>query len=154
MHSSIQVANRLLQIATEAGRYLTPMQILKLVYICHGWMLGLYGRPLIGEEIQAWKYGPVVPSLYRFVRDYGGTAIMKPLPGSTTSPFDPLEDDLINQVFHKYGIYDGVTLSQMTHEEGSPWDQVWRPSARNLVIPDEIIEAYYRDLAAQGDGQQ
>ena len=37
------------------------MQVLKLVYYCHAWMLGLYGRPLIRQPIEAWRYGPVVP---------------------------------------------------------------------------------------------
>ena len=37
------------------------MHAIKLVYLCHGWMLGIYGRSLIGEPVEAWRYGPVVP---------------------------------------------------------------------------------------------
>ncbi|WP_131993555.1 type II toxin-antitoxin system antitoxin SocA domain-containing protein [Dokdonella fugitiva] len=40
------------------------MQLLKLVYLCHAWTLGLLGRPLLREEVQAWRYGPVFPALY------------------------------------------------------------------------------------------
>src|SRR5437870_2146380 len=43
MHDSRTVANHFLRLAREKGDFLTPMQVLKLVYIAHGWMLGLYG---------------------------------------------------------------------------------------------------------------
>ncbi|MBV9510077.1 MAG: DUF4065 domain-containing protein, partial [Caulobacteraceae bacterium] len=70
MHDSRTVANRFLELARERGQMLTPMQLLKLVYIAHGWMLGLAGRPLIRDEVQAWQYGPVIPPLYNAVRSY------------------------------------------------------------------------------------
>lgn len=36
MKSSLTVANEFIKLAGEAGESLTPMQVLKLVYICHG----------------------------------------------------------------------------------------------------------------------
>jgi uncharacterized phage-associated protein len=32
------VANEFIRLAAEDGRTLTPLQIIKLVYIAHGWM--------------------------------------------------------------------------------------------------------------------
>ena len=40
------------------------MHVLKLVYVCHGWMLGIHGAPLITEPVEAWTYSPVVPTVY------------------------------------------------------------------------------------------
>ncbi|WP_366513810.1 type II toxin-antitoxin system antitoxin SocA domain-containing protein [Planktotalea sp.] len=40
------------------------MKLQKLVYIAYGWHLALSGKKLFTEEIEAWKHGPVVPSLY------------------------------------------------------------------------------------------
>jgi uncharacterized phage-associated protein len=51
------------------------MQVLKLVYYCHAWMLGVYSRPLVRQPIEAWRYGPVVRELYRSIREYGGDPI-------------------------------------------------------------------------------
>ena len=65
MHDSNKIANEFLRLAKESGQSLTPMQLLKLVFIAHGWMLGLYGEPLISDDVQAWKYGPVIPDLYQ-----------------------------------------------------------------------------------------
>jgi len=44
MHSSITIANQLIKLAEAEGKTLTPMQLIKLVYLCHAWMLGLYGQ--------------------------------------------------------------------------------------------------------------
>ncbi len=56
---SIQVAHQILWIAYQPCKILTPMHLLRLVYISHGWMLAIYGRSLFHESVEAWKYGPV-----------------------------------------------------------------------------------------------
>jgi len=152
MHSCLHVANRLLQLAQSTGSTLTPMQLIKLVYMCHGWMLGLYGRPLIREQVQAWKYGPVIPELYRHLRQYGGGPVTQLLPSSDEPGFSPLEANLIEQVYAQNAGYDGVQLSEMTHQIGSPWHQTWDPEVWNKVIPSEIIRAYHARLAGTVTG--
>jgi uncharacterized phage-associated protein len=147
MHSSLKVANRLLQVAHSAGATLTPMQLIKLVYMCHGWMLGLYGRSLIREPVQAWKYGPVIPELYQHLRQYGGGAVTRLLPAPDEGEFTPLEANLIEQVYAQNAAFDGVQLSEMTHKVGSPWHQIWDPENKSKVIPNEIIRAYHARLA-------
>jgi uncharacterized phage-associated protein len=110
-------------------------------------MLGLYGRPLIREQVQAWKYGPVIPELYRLLRQYGGGPVMRLLPCQDAAEFIPLEANLIEQVYAQNGGYDGVQLSEMTHKVGSPWHQTWDPEVWNKVIPNELIRAYHARLA-------
>ena len=62
MHSSIRIAVEFLELAKNQTHYkeITTMQLLKLVYIAHGWMLGLYDKPLISDEVEAWQYGPFI----------------------------------------------------------------------------------------------
>ena len=52
-HDSRAVANYFLTKAKDAGKQLTPMQIIKLVYFAHGWSLGLLRSPLIDDQIEA-----------------------------------------------------------------------------------------------------
>ncbi len=40
------------------------MKLHKLLYYAAGWHLGFTGEPLFDEDIEAWQYGPVVPSIY------------------------------------------------------------------------------------------
>lgn len=150
MHDSRTVANRFLALASEAGITLTPMQLIKLVYIAHGWMLGLYGRALIRDDVQAWQYGPVIPRLYNAVRDYRGGAITGPIraPGDDT-PLDDLEGDMIRQVFELYGTKSGPALSRLTHATGTPWEITYVPGEFGVPIPDDVIQDHYQRLAAQ-----
>ncbi|OFE11413.1 hypothetical protein PHACT_12720 [Pseudohongiella acticola] len=153
MHSAIAVANKILDLATENGRSVTPMQLIKLVYLCHGWMLGLYGRPLLAENIEAWRYGPVIRSLYAKVKDFRDNPVKGPLKqglriSAPDETFDEQESDLISQVFEIYGRYSGVALSNLTHESGSPWDVVWKLKGQNSSISNDIISDHYRSLYA------
>lgn len=148
MYSSLVVANRLLALAREKNQTLTPMQLIKLVYMCHGWMLGLYGRPLIRDEVQAWKFGPVIPQLYRVVRDFRSSPVADMLAVPTREPeLDEVAEDIIRQVSEIYGNYDGITLSNMTHQPGTPWAQTWDLHGWGLGISNDLIESHYRSLA-------
>ena len=64
----------LLKKAAEDKKKLTPLQINKLIYLCHGWMLGILKKPLIEngvDQIQAWRYGPVVTEAYNMLKIWG-----------------------------------------------------------------------------------
>jgi len=123
------------------------MQILKLVYIAHGWQLGLYGRPLVNESIEAWQYGPVIPSLYHRFKRYGSNFIDE-CPTGKPSVFDKEEQNTIEQVWRGYGNRSGISLSSLTHVSGSPWDITIQQSGRGAVISNDLIEDYYHRLAA------
>tara|TARA_R110002050_G_scaffold224978_1_gene360855 strand:+ start:68 stop:544 length:477 start_codon:yes stop_codon:yes gene_type:complete len=147
MANSFTVANRFLSLARERGDTLTPMQLLKLVYIAHGWMLGLYGRPLINEEIQAWQYGPVIPRLYNAIRKYRSMPVDAPIPDRTAASLADDEDSIIRQVYEIYGGLTGPALSRITHADGTPWALTYEPGAFGVVIPNDIIEDHYVRLA-------
>ena len=148
--SAVQVGNYIVRQAIEINKPVTPMKLLKLVYMCHGWMLGVYHRPLIQEEVEAWQYGPVIRVLYEAVRDYRSQAITDSL---TANPgvFDLDEQSVIDQVFSKYGDFSGIKLSQLTHMKGTPWDRTYNLQGQNGVISNDIIEDYYSQLIAENN---
>ena len=151
-HSSHSVARRLLDQANGSQRDISPMKLMKLVYIAHGWMLGLYGRALISDRVEAWRYGPVIPELYRTVRKFRAGAIP---PDKVEAPgdeheFDEYEKGVIDQVYDIYGgNYSAIQLSQMTHARDTPWDKTYNRVGRSSLIPNDLIEDHYRRLYAK-----
>jgi uncharacterized phage-associated protein len=145
MYKSLQIAKKILDLATEKNKTVTPMQLIKLVYLCHGWMLGLYGRPLIKDDIEAWKYGPVIPNLYHEVKNYRSNPVEKI--NCADCVIDKDSEDVINQVYEKYGHLSGITLSMVTHETDSPWEKTWNND--RTIISNDLIAHYYQMLAEQ-----
>lgn len=147
MHDSRTVANRFLKLARENGTTLTSMQLLKLVYIAHGWMLGLYGSALIQDDVQAWQYGPVIPKLYNAVRKYGSSPITEELLVLGDRGFNESEESIIQQVYDAYGDKSGPALSRLTHAAGTPWKLTYEPGEFGTPIPQDLIEDHYKRLA-------
>lgn len=152
MISATRVANILLDEAQRYGRTITPLQVLKQVYISHGMVLGRHGEPLIPDRIQAWQYGPVVSTLYGNLKQFGSGPVVGRLPLSIFDNGEPsdAERGTIQGVYATYGDFSGPALSNLTHRPGSPWSQVWRPGVQNLVIPNDLIQRHYRDAIARG----
>jgi uncharacterized phage-associated protein len=137
------------------------MQLQKLVYFAYGWYLAVTGKRLLDERVEAWKWGPVVPSLYSEFKKYGS----EPVPEAAVDYFfdggklcfrehrigsDPeglMAKRVIEKVWRIYGQYSASQLSAMTHEPNSPWSLTPEKDVRGTDISDQLIMDYFRKLA-------
>ena len=143
--------------ALGLGRF-TPIQVLKLAYISHGYTLAITGRPLFGDRIEAWEHGPVIPNLYHAVVIHGMAPVPRLYACGTPVGGAPMESRrkeiggvlgpnrraVIEKTVETYGGYAGFQLSYITHMEGSPWRAAFRPGPGYEEIRDEDLEKYYR----------
>lgn len=143
-HEAKRVAEYVLWLGREAS--LTPMRLLKLVYISHGWMLAIHDKPLFRESAEAWQYGPVVPSVYHFYKHYGGGEITG-IPQTEPQGFSEDERNLLSDVWDAYKKYTALQLSSLTHQPGTPWAITRSISGPGAVIPDDLIKEHYLTLA-------
>ena len=150
MNDSDIIADEILGLATADTIGLTPMQLLKLVYISHGWMLGLYSVPLISDRVEAWKYGPVIPKLYHSIKEFRDGPVLTDIRRNHGGrELADVENDLLKQVYSIYGRFSGIALSRMTHRQGTPWHRVYRDGIGAIVIPNDIIDEHYKMLAQE-----
>ncbi len=148
--NAVNVASQILWIANQIGRRLTPMQVLKLSYISHGWTLGLCEKPLFSDDAEAWKYGPVVPKVYHKYKRFGYSQVLVRFK-DRRDLFDEKPYAIINRVMDEYGMYDGLYLSALTHRPDSPWDMTIKKYGENAIIPNEMIMNYYQSFSKQND---
>lgn len=144
-YSAVDVAFSLLKHAAEQGRYFTNLQLQKLTYVCHGLSLSHFHRPLITDDVFAWQYGPVVPSVYFRFKSYGSSAIQEHM----DIVLDGDSEAIVKDVVAKLGHLSGPQLVELTHREGSPWSKVWDGS-QNKVIPDYVIQSHYQQIQQSG----
>lgn len=161
MFPSRQIANYFVQKSFDTGVIMTPMKVLKLSYIAHGWYLALAEKPLLSDAIEAWKYGPVIRSVYQDFKGYGKgqiTELRKNFNYSTTDYNVDVVDNpdiikFLDAIWQVYGKFSGVELSEMTHKKGTPWDIVWNDRGgcdrEGAVIPNDLIEEHYKGLASK-----
>lgn len=141
---SLAVAQYLVDQAPTA---VTPMKLLKLVYIAHGYMLGMHGAPLLDEQVQAWKFGPTVASVYQAVRDYCSSPVQTVVGAKAWGgEFTSRELAVMDTVLERYGRVNAVALSGATHRPGTPWAITWSSHEQNTEISNDLITHFYRKL--------
>lgn len=174
-YSALAVANEFLELAKKDGKQLTQMQLQKLVYFAYGWYLVITGERLIDERVEAWQWGPVVPSVYSAFKRFGSDPIKEPASESTFrksksggfrvgfQPYSMESDDpgadliakqIVEKVWQIYGKFKASQLSNMTHEPNSPWSRTPGKEIRGTDIDDKLIMAYFRQLATARDNEQ
>lgn len=131
---------------------LAPVETLKLqklMYYCNAWSLALTDRPMFRDEIQAWKHGPVVASLYPYHR---GAVLIGEWPHGSGVDVPKRDSELAQQVVEIYGGRTGWALRELTHTE-TPWRDAWLESEQGRVRGFEIshttMRDYYRSLLVQ-----
>ncbi len=159
------VANFFLKKGQEENITITPMKLLKLVYLGYAWHYWNTKNKLFDEEILAWRHGPVIASLYHEFKHYGQHPIKtlsKELIFEEEGEDDysakeiipeDIDDDIaksaLNFVWNRYKGYSSWQLRNMTHQENSPWRQAYTDHYAHDVIKDQHIEEYYNIIAKE-----
>lgn len=119
----------------------TPMKLQKLLYYCQGYSLALTGRPMFDEEIEAWQYGPVVPSVYRKYKKYGGGSIPLRVIGDEHD-VDGADASIARLVVREKGCMSGISLAVTTHGE-APWRDAYEGRYSNRVVSHESLKTFF-----------
>ncbi|ENV3697899.1 Panacea domain-containing protein [Vibrio cholerae] len=152
MYDALDVAYKMLQLAKGKGIALSNLQLQKLVYISHGYMLGWKSKELVRDEIQAWKYGPVIHSIYNQFKEHGANKIPTDGIDNISIGVDFTEDELtcMNGVLDLYANRTPESLITITHQENTPWDEIWNKQNGKTSyfskIPNHIIQNHYRKV--------
>lgn len=138
-----QIANQLLLYsADKGGELMTNMKLQKMLYYQQGFHLAYFGTPLFEEDIEAWMYGPVVPTVYDRYKSNGRNGI-EPDRGLVFSFEQKRELALFNEVCKVYGAYSAIGLMNMTHEE-MPWKSTPTGEGEGHVIAKDKMQSFFK----------
>ncbi len=137
------VAHAILQKNKAENRDTTPLQLIKLAYLAHGWHLAFFGENLFPDQVEAWPYGPVIPSLYSRVKMFKGDSIDTELfSNEVNSELSDTQQHTIKEVMRVYGKNNGMQLSTLTHQKGTPWSN----TSKGDVIYNELIKEHFSEI--------
>jgi len=143
MLSSIDVANFFVNLYKNSGyNDITNLKLNKLVYFAQAFHLAKFNSPLFPDEIEAWKFGPVIPSVYHAFQVCGDNVIHNEAGEFKREIYSPDEIDFLLDIDDKFGIYSAYALVELTHKPGSPWYESFH-SGKNAVISRKSMGEYY-----------
>lgn len=121
---------------------LTNLKLQKLLFYAQAESLRRNSNPLFTEPIEAWKFGPVVSSIYDWLKGCGAYPITSFDVETDASSLTQPEEDLLGNVWDLYSKYSAIYLVTKTHEEGSPWASTFEENVAHKVIDlDKIATA-------------
>lgn len=135
----------------------THLKLEKLVYLCFADYLCKYDKELFKDEIYAYKYGPVVKSVYDRYKKYGYMEIEKDaadidatdlaeMPSRSRILFAEdgiLKIESIDRTIAKYGGLSANKLVEITHKPKTPWDVSGRGVSIDKIIENRVIKEYH-----------
>ena len=155
---AIAVANYFVDKAKKDRKSdLTLLRLVKYVYIAYGFSMAILDKVIINERfdvVEAWKYGPVIPSVYHSFKHNRNNRITEEaqilvdetmegeLKFETPMILDENVKQILDFVWNKYKAYSTSQLITLLHKSGTPWKYCYK-EGENREIPAEMTRAYY-----------
>jgi uncharacterized phage-associated protein len=132
---------------------MTAMKLQKLVYYSQAWSLVWDEKPLFGEQIQAWRNGPVVRELYDLHKGLF-TVTNDSIPTGDPKVLTKPQKETVDIILNTYGEKSAQWLSDLAHME-DPWKLARKglPEDANCEneITHESMAEYYTSVGFNGE---
>jgi len=157
---AIALANYFVDLAKENNDEIKQLGLMKRVYITHGFCLAILNKSAINprfDNVEAWKLGPVIPSVYHSFKHHKNEPIteksvfVKEVKDDDRYEFitPELQDEdvkkIANFVWGRYKGFSDTAIVELTHNKGTPWHYCYE-EGKNNPIPDLVTRAYYSKL--------
>lgn len=159
MYSAKDIAFSIVNRGIADGKPVTQMQLQKMLYFANGIHLAKGKGPLLKDKFQAWRFGPVIPSIYDIYKLYGSDKINHTIwltsglgYGGIHKPVELDSDTLetINITWNTLKDIDAIKLSNWTHQSGSPWEKAYQ-YGENTIINEEDMKVYFDQFMTKKD---
>ncbi len=123
---------------------LTHLKLQKLVYFSHEAALIFTKIPLIKDDVEAWQYGPVIPSLYQSLKEWKDTPISGNIASVDNVEISKTATTIIKAIWSKLKNIPAGQLIDMSHQPGTPWFIIWNNGlGRFQPITNDLIKSCY-----------
>jgi uncharacterized phage-associated protein len=121
---------------------ITHLKLQKILYFAQAAHLAIHDTSLFDEEIQAWKYGPVIPVIYDSYKTFGNSNLA--LPEEYSNDFDKETVKFLDGIWELFSKYSASELISISHNH-KPWIDAFK-SGTNTVIEQNTLKEYYKNI--------
>ncbi|MDD1443758.1 DUF4065 domain-containing protein [Dolichospermum sp. ST_sed3] len=121
---------------------ITNLRLQKILYFSQCAYLSVNNEVLFTDEIEAWKYGPVIPSVYHKYKDCVNKILE--LPSDYTCSLNDENKNFLNGIWELFSKYSVNELIHITHNH-TPWVEAYKKGA-NTIIEKDTLKEYYKKI--------
>ena len=145
------IAEWLIYTAYHDGNPLTQLKLHKVMFFAQGFHLALKDMPLFQRDFQAWKFGPVLKTIYDKYKHNGMDEL---IPLSDAPPPNISDSDteaILLKVYELFGRMGSTKLVNLTHDPNGPWKRHYHSDyiINDEIIPKDEIKEYFKKLMKQ-----
>lgn len=148
MYKALSVAHYVIERCNNQNMGISNLKLQKLLYFIQAEFLVSTpnNAPCFEDTIEAWDFGPVIPTVYHHYKIYGSSII----PSNDNDPLGPFyeniavsDQDIINRVIDETIGYTAFQLVEITHQQ-APWKNAYMHGYNNVISNDSIL-AYFKE---------
>ena len=152
------IANFIIADSMAKNRPITNLALQKLLYLAHAQFFMGHDKPLVSGYFEAWKFGPVMPSIYKTLKKFGREPITElfeeiDLFSGEVSQLPQLRDqhviDHLTGVLFYFGRYSAGQLVDVTHASEGPWHHIWHKSRTDPFADRRISDSVTKSRFAK-----
>lgn len=142
LFNTLDIANKIIiNTDIDKGDIISNLKLQKMMYYLQGFNLAFFDEKLFEDGIEAWQYGPVVPSVYTYFKSYGKGAIILSEEIEEIELNNDEQKDMFRQVMNEYGKFSAIRLMEMTHNEIP-----WKSTGMRNIIDVKLMKKYFKTL--------
>lgn len=148
MYNALSVAHYIIESCNSLNIGVSNLKLQKILYFVQAEFLVSTPAhtPCFSDRIEAWDFGPVVPTVYHQYKIYG-SGMIPSRPYGFLNPFyetiSPTDQLIINGIVQETSNYSASQLVQITHNQ-APWKNAYRQGFNN-EITNEAILAFFKE---------
>ena len=141
MYSALNVAEHIIKRCNEQGRPISNLKLQKILYFVQAEFLVSTGNVCFTDTIEAWDFGPVVPSVYHRYKVYGSASIPY-FPARVLGRILTRDLQIMDEIIDECAKFSASRLVDITHAQ-TPWKKAYRSFSK--VITPESIKCYFEE---------
>ena len=142
VYNATDVARYIIAYEAAQGRPVSNLRLQKLLYFVQANCIVSTDKPCFSSRMEAWDYGPVVPSVYREYCIYAGAAIPASPITSSLNAIATEDAPPVNSMLDRCASISTTNLVSISHKQ-APWFDAYHNPLTNEITA-QSIKNYFR----------
>lgn len=143
-YKALDVADYIVEKCNDLKSSISNLKLQKILYFVQAEFLVAKSQPCFDDEIQAWDFGPVVPSVYFRYKIFGSSNIPWVRQSGITEKLQESDRELVDDIVDQCTKYSAATLVEITHNQ-TPWLEAYNKPGHNNIISNRSIRQFFME---------